>query len=204
MTKKTNQSGSDRDFKKEIEDIASESRRVTSDFFDSNLENLMNVGEVLSECIRNSGKLLIFGNGGSAADADHFAGELVNRFEREREGYPALSLGTSSSVITSVANDSDYSLIFARQIEALGEKGDTAIGITTSGRSPNVIKGIDTAGAQGLTTVALLGSNGNPLEQKADYRFMVPSTSTPRIQEVHIKIIHTLCFLIEERLVHSR
>lgn len=195
-----NQRTNDGNLENDIKNIASESRRITSDFFENNLDNLLNVSKVLSDCIRNSGKLLIFGNGGSAADADHFAGELVNRFQKERSAYPAVSLGTSGSVMTSVANDSDYSNIFVRQIEALGEKEDTAIGITTSGKSPNVIKGIETANSSGLTTLVLLGNNGNPLEQKSDYQFMVSDSSTPRIQEVHIKIIHTLCFLIEERL----
>ena len=146
------------------------------------------------------GKLLIFGNGGSAADAQHFATELVVRFERQRAAISALALSTDTSVLTAAANDFGFERIFARQIEALGRPGDVAFGISTSGTSANVLRGIEGAAAAGLQTVALTGRDGGPLGAAAAIHINVPERSTARVQEVHMTVIHAICALVEERL----
>jgi D-sedoheptulose 7-phosphate isomerase len=146
------------------------------------------------------GKLLIFGNGGSAADAQHLATELVGRFMRERVALPAIALTTDTSILTAVANDYGFDRVFARQVEALGRPGDVAFGISTSGRSPSVLKALDAAGARGLTTVALTGQDGGPIGAAAQIHINVPAASTPRVQEVHGTLIHAICELVERAL----
>ncbi len=146
------------------------------------------------------GKLLIFGNGGSAADAQHFATELVVRFERQRAAISALALSTDTSVLTAAANDFGFERIFARQIEALGRPGDVAFGISTSGTSANVLRGIEGAAAAGLQTVALTGRDGGALGAAAAIHINVPESSTARVQEVHMTVIHAICALVEQAL----
>jgi len=146
------------------------------------------------------GRLLIFGNGGSAADAQHMAAELVGRFSRERRAVAALALTTDSSVMTSVANDYGFERIFARQIEALGRPGDVAFGISTSGKSPNVLKAIEAAGQQGLRTIALTGRDGGAIGAAAELHINVPEATTARVQEVHGTLIHAICELVEREL----
>jgi D-sedoheptulose 7-phosphate isomerase len=143
------------------------------------------------------GKVILFGNGGSAADAQHFAAELVGRFQRDRAAMAALALTTDTSVLTSVANDYGYERVFARQIEGLGRPGDVAVGITTSGASANVVRGLETAAAQGLRTIALTGRDGGLAGKAADVHVNVPTASAARAQEVHRTVIHALCELIE-------
>ena len=143
------------------------------------------------------GKLLIFGNGGSAADAQHMAAEIVGRFHREREALAALALSTDTSILTAVANDESFDRVFARQIEALGRSGDVALGISTSGNSPSIVRGLDAARARGLTTIALTGRDGGAIGRAADVHVNVPDESTARIQEVHTTLIHAICELIE-------
>jgi D-sedoheptulose 7-phosphate isomerase len=143
------------------------------------------------------GKLLAFGNGGSAADAQHLVAELVGRFERERAGFPAVALTTDSSVLTSVSNDYGFARVFARQIEALGRAGDVAFGISTSGNSPNVLAAIEAAKAQGLVTIALTGRDGGAIGRAAAVHVNVPDASTARVQEVHTALIHAICDLVE-------
>jgi len=143
------------------------------------------------------GKLLIFGNGGSAADAQHMAAEIVNRFQRERAALAALALSTDSSIVTAIANDYSFDRVFARQIEALGRPGDVALGISTSGNSPSVVRGLETARGRGLTTIALTGRDGGAIGQVADVHVNVFDESTARIQEVHRTLIHAICELIE-------
>jgi len=143
------------------------------------------------------GKLLIFGNGGSAADAQHFATELVVRFERRRAPFAALALSTDTSVLTAAANDFGYDRIFARQVEALGRPGDVVLGISTSGESANVLRGIEAATALGLRTIALTGRNGGALGAAAAIHINVPDASTARVQEVHMTVIHAVCALVE-------
>jgi D-sedoheptulose 7-phosphate isomerase len=146
---------------------------------------------------RAGGKLLIFGNGGSAADAQHMAAELVNRLQRERAALAALALSTDTSILTSVANDYAFDRVFVRQIEALGRPGDVALGISTSGGSPSVVRALETARSRGLKTIALTGRTGGGAAAAADIHVNVPSDSTARIQEVHRTLIHAVCELVE-------
>ncbi len=150
--------------------------------------------------VRDGRKLLFFGNGGSAADAQHLATELTVRFERDRAPIAALALTTDTSTLTAVGNDLGFEALFARQIEALGRAGDVAIAITTSGRSRNVIRGLEAARAGGLSAAALTGNGGGALAGLADPLLIVPSASTPRIQEIHITLGHALCAGLEREL----
>jgi phosphoheptose isomerase len=162
---------------------------------------ILDAAAVIVSALRSGGKLLIFGNGGSAADAQHVAAELVNRFAREREALAAVALTTDTSVLTSVANDAAFERVFARQIEALGREGDVAFGISTSGRSGNVVAALDAARARGLKTVALTGRDGGAVARAAGVRLNVPSDSTPRVQEVHRTLLHVICDLVERAFV---
>ncbi len=145
-------------------------------------------------------KVLLFGNGGSAAQAQHIAAELVNRLRHDRAALPALALTTDTSVLTSVANDRDFSKIFSRQIEALGRPGDLAWGLTTSGRSPNVLEGLREARQRGLKTMVFSGGKGGEAKGLADVALVVPSTDVPRIQEIHLLLGHVICEVVEARL----
>jgi len=150
--------------------------------------------------LRQGGKVLVFGNGGSAADAAHAAAELVGRFRRERQGYAAVALTADPSVLTSIANDYGYDRVFARQIEALGRPGDIAFAITTSGESVNALRALEEARARQLTTIALTGRDGGTAGRLADVHVNVPSDSTPRVQEVHRTLLHVICDLVETEL----
>ena len=156
--------------------------------------------EAMVAAIRRGGKLLACGNGGSAADAQHFAAELVGRFERERRAIPSIALTTDTSILTSIANDSAYARVFARQVEALGDPGDVLLGISTSGASPSVLAAFASARAGGLTTVALTGRDGGALGAAADIHINVPAASTARVQEVHRTLLHAMCELVEREL----
>ena len=145
-------------------------------------------------------KVLLFGNGGSAADAQHFAAELLSRFQRERRAVAALALTTDASILTAIANDYSFDRVFARQLEALGGPGDVAVGITTSGGSANVVEGLRVARARGLRTIALTGRDGGAAGAAADIHINVPETSTARVQEVHRTLIHAICELVESQL----
>jgi D-sedoheptulose 7-phosphate isomerase len=158
--------------------------------------------ETLSAALASGGKVLIFGNGGSAADAQHFACELVGRFLRERQALAAIALTTDASTMTAVANDYGFDRVFVRQIEALGRSGDVAIGISTSGSSANVLAGMQYAKSRGLKTVAFTGGSGGPIGAAADVHVNVPHALTPRVQEVHRTLIHAVCDLIERELGH--
>jgi D-sedoheptulose 7-phosphate isomerase len=158
---------------------------------------IVSAAAAIGAAFADGGKLLVFGNGGSAADAQHLAAELVGRFERERAAMSALALTTDTSVLTSVGNDYGYDRVFARQVEALGRPGDVAMGITTSGASPNVLAALEAARSRGLTTVALTGRDGGQAGAMADVHINVPTASAARAQEVHRTIIHALCALIE-------
>jgi phosphoheptose isomerase len=160
-------------------------------------EAIVDAAAAIGSALAAGGKVLVFGNGGSATDAQHFAAELVGRFERERVGLAVLALTTDGSVLTSVANDYTFERIFARQIEALGRRGDVAVGISTSGNSPNVLAGIEAAGAAGLTTIALTGRDGGAIGRAAAIHVHVADPSTARVQEVHRTVIHAVCKLVE-------
>ncbi|MDR1989993.1 MAG: SIS domain-containing protein [Acidobacteriaceae bacterium] len=157
--------------------------------------------DVIVRALRAGGKVLAFGNGGSAADASHVAAELVGRFQRQRRGLAALALIADASVVTSVANDEGYERVFARQVEALGRHGDVAFAISTSGASPNVLAALDAARAQGLETIALTGRDGGPIGRAAAIHINVASNLTPRVQEVHRTLLHAMCELVENAFV---
>jgi D-sedoheptulose 7-phosphate isomerase len=178
--------------------IAAESIALKERFFQQSAPLLVSVAERLCASLRQGGKILVFGNGGSAADAQHLAGELVGRFLRERPGLPALALTTDPSVVTALGNDLGFEAVFRRQVEAHGRAGDVAIGITTSGRSANVVAALAAARQRGLVTVALTGSGGRQLQGAVDFLIDVPHGETPRIQEVHGMVVHLLCQMVEE------
>jgi D-sedoheptulose 7-phosphate isomerase len=177
-----------------------ESCRVKEAFINDNLGKLVNVIEVLTAALKAGNKILIFGNGGSAADAQHIAAEFVNRFIIERPPLPAIALTTDTSIITSIGNDYDFSEIFAKQIRALGQPGDVAWGISTSGNSPNVQKGLEMANKMELFSLALTGKDGGPIAKMADWSLNVSSGSTARIQETHITAGHAICELVDIKL----
>ena len=158
------------------------------------------LGRTLAESIQEGHKVLFVGNGGSAADAQHLAAEIVGRFEKDRSGLAAIALTTDSSTLTSIANDYGFDSIFSRQVEALGQSGDILVAISTSGNSPNILKAVEAAKTKGLTTIGLLGKTGGELKELVDHPLVVPSDNTARIQEAHILIGHILCQLIEESL----
>lgn len=164
------------------------------------MDKVVETADLLSGIIAAGNKIFIAGNGGSAADAQHFAGEIVGRFLKERNALPAISLCVDPSVMTCIANDYGYDMVFARQIEGLGQKGDAAIFISTSGNSLNCIKAIDVAKRKGILTIGLLGKNGGKMESMCDMALVVPSDSTPRIQEIHTFTVHMLCQLIENAI----
>jgi D-sedoheptulose 7-phosphate isomerase len=164
------------------------------------IETVAAVGAALAGALRGGRKIFFFGNGGSAADAQHLAAELVGRFERERRALPAIALGTNTSTLTAIGNDYSYEAVFARQLEALSSPGDVAVGISTSGRSPNVISAVRAGRKAGVITVGMTGLRGDELAASADYCVRVPSDKTPRIQEAHILIGHILCEIVEEEL----
>jgi len=155
--------------------------------------------QAIIKSLTAGGSLLVFGNGGSAADAQHFAAELVGRYEKERRAWPALALSTDTSALTAIGNDYGFDRVFARQIEALGKAGDVAIGITTSGKSPNVLRGLEAANARGLVTVALTGRGGEA-GKIATVHVGVDEARTARVQEVHITLLHAICELVEMEL----
>ena len=155
---------------------------------------------LLADALKNGKKLLVMGNGGSAADAQHFAAEIVGRFKLERPALPAIALSTDTSILTAVGNDYGYDKVFSRQVEAHGQPGDVVVGISTSGNSPNVELALKGAAAKGCRTVALLGKDGGSIKQVAELSIIVPTQDTPRVQEGHITIIHIVCDLVERSL----
>jgi D-sedoheptulose 7-phosphate isomerase len=167
---------------------------------DSVLGNIDRSAQLCISAFKNGNKILIAGNGGSAADAQHLSGELVNRFNFNRPGLPAMALTTDSSVITSIANDYGFDKVFSRQIEANGNKDDVFIAISTSGSSPNIINALKTAKELGLTTIGLTGNKGTGMAGLCDCCIIIPSSDTPRVQEGHILSIHILCSVIEKEI----
>ena len=163
------------------------------------LPDVRRVGEALIAAFTDRGVLYTFGNGGSAADAQHFAAEMVGRYERDRKAWPAIALTTDSSALTAVGNDYGFDRVFARQIEALGRAGDVAIGISTSGNSPNVLRGLEAARERGLVTIALTG-RGGAAGKIAVHHIAVEEARTSRVQEVHATVLHVICELVEKEL----
>ncbi|MFH1904569.1 MAG: D-sedoheptulose 7-phosphate isomerase [bacterium] len=185
---------------KHIIEILEESIAVKQDIIANQIDVIVKIVNSIADVLSRGGKLLVFGNGGSAADAQHIAGELVGRFELERSALPAIALTTDSSVITSISNDYSFNEIFSRQIEALGTQEDMALGISTSGNSENVLAGIRKAKSMKLTTIGFSGKEGGTLAKITDLCFIAPCSSTPRIQEAHITVEHIICKLVEEKL----
>jgi D-sedoheptulose 7-phosphate isomerase len=177
-----------------------ESSEVKTRFLKENMPNLLAVIKLISHTFEGGNKLFFFGNGGSAADAQHLAAEFVNRYIMERPPLPAIALTTDTSILTSVSNDLAFHEIFSKQLRALGKEGDVTIGITTSGNSPNIIKAFEVAKEMGMKTVALTGNDGGAVAKMVDFPLIVPSSSTPRIQETHILIGHILCEMVEHYL----
>jgi D-sedoheptulose 7-phosphate isomerase len=183
-----------------IDGFVAESLRVKTQFFQENKDRIVQTAEVIAHGLRSGRKILLFGNGGSAADAQHLAAEMVGRFGPDRSALPAISLSTDTSILTAIGNDYGYEKVFARQIEALGQPGDTAIGISTSGNSPSVLEAIDVAQSKGLFTVGFTGETGGKMKDRTEVLFRVPSRQTPRIQETHILLGHVICELVDREL----
>jgi len=177
--------------------MVEESIRLIDRFFGEQGEKVVEAARLLVEVFQAGGKVLIFGNGGSAADAQHLAAEFVNRFQLERPPLAAMALTTDTSILTAVANDYDFEQVFAKQVRALGKPGDLAWGISTSGNSANVVAGLDAARELSMKTLAFSGRDGGPVAAAADLALIVPSRNTPRVQEVQITIGHALCDLVD-------
>jgi len=175
-----------------------ESADLKRAFIEENKEKIYDVFLEVAKRVKNGNKILLCGNGGSAADSQHIAAELVGRFSMERKALPAIALTTDTSILTAIGNDYSFDKIFERQVEALGEEGDVLIGISTSGNSRNVINAVKKAKENGLLTIGFLGKEGGELAKICDHSFIVKSFSTPRIQEVHITLGHVLCDFIEK------
>lgn len=184
------------DIVRQLLDSADVKRRVA----ETQADAIRDAAEALIDCYRRGGKSLWFGNGGSAADAQHLAGELVGRFLKERRALPAIALTTNSSNLTAIGNDYGYERVFARQAEAWAHPGDVAVGISTSGKSANVLEAFRAAKERGAVTIGLTGRDGGMFPSVCDIAIVVPSDETPRIQEAHIVIGHILCDLIERSL----
>jgi D-sedoheptulose 7-phosphate isomerase len=187
-----------RTFINEIRAELEESVRVKQRVIDEQVFVLDEILQILLRALRAGNKIILFGNGGSAADSQHIAAELISKFRRDRGALPAIALTTDTSILTSIANDFSFDYVFSRQIEGLGEKGDVALGISTSGNSRNVINALRTANEMGIITIGFTGAEGGALKDHVDVCFHAPSQNTARIQEVHIAAAHTLCELIEQ------
>jgi len=185
--------------KKAVENIFKESIQVKEATLECNTEKIIAAVKILTLAMKRKHKAIFFGNGGSAADSQHIAAEFIGRFQKERRALPAIALTTDTSILTALSNDYGYDVVFARQIEGLGQKGDVAFGISTSGNSRNVIEGIKKAKRQGLATISLTGCGGGKLAKLTDISLIVPSKKTARIQESHICIAHAICELVEKQ-----
>ena len=180
--------------------IFEERARVKNAFARENAEKIVDVVRLIAQAFREGKKVLLFGNGGSATDASHIAAEFVNRFLMERPPLPAIALNTDPAVLTSISNDYDYAQVFSKQLSALGHEGDIVIAFSTSGNSPNVLKAVEVEKKNGIKTIAITGGTGGKLAQMADYSFIVATKHTPRIQETHITLGHTICEMVDEEL----
>ncbi|MDP3731543.1 MAG: D-sedoheptulose 7-phosphate isomerase [Candidatus Omnitrophota bacterium] len=181
-----------------IKDILLESIQVKEELLRTSIGKIIEITNLITERLRKNGKIILFGNGGSASDSQHIAAELVGRFKKDRNALPAIALTTNTAILTAIANDYGYEMVFAKQIEALGDKNDVAIGISTSGKAKNVVTGIKEAKKMGMKTIALTGADGGELAKLTDIALVVPSSVTARIQEAHITIGHIVCELVEQ------
>ncbi|MFH1552108.1 MAG: D-sedoheptulose 7-phosphate isomerase [Candidatus Omnitrophota bacterium] len=184
--------------KKIFEDSLDVKRQFIGD--DVSVAAVAEAAMALVECFRRGGKVIVFGNGGSAADSQHMAAELVVRFEKERKSLPCIALTTDTSILTATANDYDFSKTFSRQVEALASPGDVVVAISTSGNSKNVLEGVGVARQRKVPVIALTGKDGGKLAGESDISIVVKSENTARIQEIHVTVIHVLCKIIEDAL----
>jgi len=187
-----------------IKDILLESIQVKEEILRNQIESIAQIAELMIDCLKKDGKVIVFGNGGSASDSQHIAAELVGRFKKDRSALAGVALTTNTSIITSIANDYGYDVVFSRQVEALGKKNDVVLGISTSGKAKNVALGIKQAKKMGIKTVALSGGDGGEIVKLADVSLVVPSKITARIQEAHITIAHIICEMIEQELCQEQ
>ncbi len=187
--------------KEKIEGIIENDIMVKSLLLEKEISSIIKAANILINCLRRKKKIVLCGNGGSAADCQHISTELLGRFYTDRRPLPAVSLTTNTSLLTAISNDYDFSQSFSRQLEAIGQKGDILIGISTSGNSKNIIEAVKLANKKGISTIALTGRDGGRLARVAKLSIKVPSKNTPRIQEAHILIGHILCQLIEESIL---
>lgn len=185
---------------REIVKRLEESAQVKKTIAKTKIGEIEHMVKLIITAYKTGGKVVLFGNGGSAADAQHIACELVGKFALKRQAFPAIALTTNASILTAVANDYGYEAVFSRQIEALVNERDVVIGISTSGNSPNVVEAVKTAKMKGAKTIGLTGGDGGRLAEVADLTLIVPSDITPRIQEAHITIGHIVCELVEKEL----
>lgn len=190
----------DKNLRNRILEIFEESIRLKESFLKTNMEVLEEAIRTLASVLGQGNKILLFGNGGSAADAQHIAAEFVNRYIMDRPPLPAMALTTDSSVLTAISNDFSYEEIFEKQIKALGKKGDAAVGISTSGSSPNVLKGLKVAGQLGMIPIGIGGPADSPMKDVCRYYVHVEGAATPRIQEVHITIGHAIVEVVDQIL----
>jgi len=174
--------------------------QVKEELLQTRVKEIIDIASILIECLKKKGKILLCGNGGSASDSQHIAAELVGRFQKERRALPAIALTVNTSILTALANDYGYESVFSRQVEALAERDDVLVGISTSGKAKNVAMAMKQAKKMGLKTVVLTGGDGGELAKLADAALLVPSGITARIQEAHITVGHILCELIEDSL----
>jgi D-sedoheptulose 7-phosphate isomerase len=181
-----------------------ESARIKVKFARENTDKIVEVVQLIAQAFREGRKVILFGNGGSAMDASHIAAEFMNRFLIERPPLPAIALNADTALLTCISNDYDFSQVFSKQLSALGHEGDVVIGISTSGNSLNVVKGLEVAKKNGMKTVALTGGTGGKMAGLVDFAFIIPTKVTPRIQEAHITLGHTICQLVDEELFGAR
>jgi len=186
--------------KKTVEQIFAESIEVKQETLKKNLQQIITTAELIITAFKSGHKILFCGNGGSAADCQHIAAEFVGRFQKERKAWPAIALTTDSSALTSIGNDYSFDIVFSRQLQALGQKGDVLIAITTSGNSKNVLEAVKEAKKMGIITVGVTGGKGGQLASLSDIAIIVASSKTARIQEAHLVIFHALCELVENTL----
>jgi len=197
--------------KNRIEDIIKENIETSSKLLDRSIENIEKISNTIIDVFRNKKKLLIFGNGGSAADAQHIAAEFINKFKFDRDPMPAIALTTDTSIISSISNDSSFSHVFEKQIKALGNEGDIALAITTSdtsfeenGHSSNIALALKVAKEKGMKTIGFVGERSEDILNLLDHYIMVPSKETPRIQETQILIAHIICEIVESTLYNQK
>lgn len=187
-----------------IKDILLESIQVKEEILRNQVDSILQIAVLMIDCLKRDGKVIVFGNGGSAGDSQHIAAELVGRFKKDRSALAGIALTTNTSILTSLANDYGYDVVFARQVEALGKKNDVVLGISTSGKAKSVALGIKQAKKMGIKTVALTGGDGGDIVKLADVSLLVPSKVTARIQEAHITIAHIICEMIEQELCQEQ